>query len=140
MVSIRHHFKNPKTGSLQEFIENDGCAEDFGPRVFPVKDVHKIGVLDVQILNIDRHSGLQKFKDSELIFQGNILIKEIDAPKKFELVPIDHGFSLPDNLEVPWFAWMNWPQAKIPFDDEVKSYINRINVEKDAQLLHEVKD
>lgn len=122
MVTIQHHFKEPKTGSLQEFIENDGNAEDFGSRIFPVKEVHKIGVLDVQIMNIDRHA-------------GNVLIKESDSPKNIKLVPIDHGFSLPDNLEVPWFEWMNWSQSKIPFDDETKSYINRIDIEKDAQLL-----
>jgi len=122
MVTINHHFKDSKTGSLQEFIENDGNSEDFGSRVFPVHEVHKIGVLDVQILNVDRHS-------------GNILVKQNDSPKNIELVPIDHGFSLPDNLEVPWFEWMNWSQAKIPFDDETKSYINRIDVEKDARLL-----
>jgi len=30
---------------------------------------------------------------------------------------------------------MSWPQAKIPFDEETKAYIMRIDVEKDAQVL-----
>jgi len=123
MATINHHFKDSKTGSLQEFIESNGSTEDFGNRIFPVRQVHKIGILDIQILNIDRHA-------------GNILVKQ--TPNNIELVPIDHGFSLPHNLEVPWFEWMNWPQAKIPFDDETKSYINRIDIEEDALLLQKL--
>lgn len=110
-----------KIGSLQEFIDNDGSSEDFGYRNFPVNEVHKIGILDLQILNLDRHA-------------GNILIKK-GRNNTFTLIPIDQGFSLPDNLEVSWFEWMNWPQSKIPFDDEMKSYILRMDIDKDVQLL-----
>lgn len=109
-----------KIGSFQQFIDNDGCSEDFGFRNFPVNEVHKIGILDLQILNVDRHA-------------GNILIKK--GRNGFSLIPIDQGFSLPDNLEVSWFEWMNWPQSKIPFDDDIKSYISRLDVEKDTQML-----
>jgi hypothetical protein len=50
-------FSSTKVGSLQEFIESDGTASDVGPVLFPVKEVHKIGILDLQILNLDRHLG-----------------------------------------------------------------------------------
>lgn len=115
-----------KIGSLQEFIDNDGCSEDFGCKSFPIKEVHKIGILDLQILNVDRHA-------------GNILIKKSrnanSNTSTFTLVPIDQGFSLPDTLECAWFEWMNWPQSKIPFDDSMKSYISRLDIERDAHML-----
>jgi len=111
-----------KVGSLQQFVDSDGSAEDFGSSGFPVKAVHKIGILDIQMLNLDRHA-------------GNVLIKKNSNTKQLELIPIDHGFSLPDSLECSWFEWMSWPQAKIPFDEETKAYIMRIDVEKDAQVL-----
>jgi len=127
LVQITADFRNDKKeetkiGSLQQFIDSDGSAEDFGCTGFPVRDVHKIGILDIQMLNLDRHA-------------GNVLIKKNANTKKLELTPIDHGFSLPDSLECSWFEWMSWPQSKIPFDDETKSYIMRINIEKDAELL-----
>jgi len=126
LVKISHQFSSSgkliqKIGSLQEYIENDGCSEDFGYRSFPINEVHKIGILDIQILNVDRHS-------------GNVLVKK-NRNSTFSLTPIDQGFSLPDNLECYWFEWMNWNQSKIPFDDEMKSYIFRIDIEKDIQML-----
>jgi len=124
LVKITHEFNGTelrsKIGSLQEFIENDGSSDDFGYRSFPVSEVHKIGILDIQILNVDRHA-------------GNVLVRK--RANSVTLTPIDQGFSLPDNLECPWFEWMNWPQSKIPFDDDLKSYITRIDIEKDAQML-----
>lgn len=127
IVKVTHDFNRPNTnpiakiGSLQEFIENDGCSEDFGSRSFPVNEVQKIAILDIQILNVDRHA-------------GNILIQK-SRDNNMTLIPIDHGFSLPDNLECSWFEWMNWTQSKMPIDDNLKSYISRIDVEKNAQLL-----
>jgi len=126
LVKISHRFNGKtmetKIGSMQEFIENDGSSEDFGCTGFSAKDVHKIGIIDIQMLNMDRHA-------------GNVLIKKNNQAKKLSLIPIDHGFSLPDGLDCPWFEWMSWPQAKVPFDDETKDYVMRIDIEKDAALL-----
>lgn len=38
------------------------------------------------------------------------------------LIPIDHGYSMPDELEVAWcdWVWLDWPQTKIPFSKEAK--------------------
>jgi len=124
LVKVTHEFNgtelSSKIGSLQEFIENDGSSEDFGSRSFPVSEVHKIGILDIQILNVDRHA-------------GNILVRTRNNTTT--LTPIDQGFSMTDTLHCPWFEWMNWPQSKVPFDDDFKSYISRIDIEKDAQML-----
>jgi len=113
-----------KIGSLQEFIENDGSAEDLGPKQFRVRDVHKIGVLDLRIFNTDRHA-------------GNILVTE-EHDGSYRLTPIDQGLSLPPTLENGWFEWLNWPQAKLPFDAETRSYIHHINVDEDAALLEKL--
>jgi len=110
-----------KTGSLQRFIENDGASWDVGPGVFPVHEVHKIGVLDLRIFNNDRHG-------------GNILYKEMEDGT-YRLIPIDHGLSLPSNLERSWFDWISWPQAKQPFDQQTLRYIEEIDIEEDAQTL-----
>jgi len=113
-----------KIGSLQEFIENDGSAEDIGPKLFRVRDVHKIGVLDLRIFNTDRHA-------------GNILLTE-EPDGSYRLTPIDQGLSLPSSLEHAWFEWLHWPQAKLPFDPETRCYIRHINVEEDAVLLEKL--
>lgn len=129
MVKISHSFNEKpyseklftKIGSLQEFIDNDGSSEDFGPGSFPVSEVHKIGILDLHIFNVDRHA-------------GNILVRKL-RNNTYNLVPIDQGFSLPDTPECSWFEWMNWPQAKVPFDDNAKDFIRRMDSERDAKML-----
>jgi len=113
-----------KIGSLQEFVDNDGCAEDVGPKQFRVRDVHKIGVLDLRIFNTDRHA-------------GNILLTE-ESDGSYRLTPIDQGLSLPSTFEHAWFDWLHWPQAKIPFDPDTRCYIRHINVEEDAALLEKL--
>ena len=73
-----------KIGSLQMFTENDGSCEDMGPASFPVEEVHKISVLDIRLANADRHG-------------GNILMRK-DENGKIVLIPIDHGYSLPESV------------------------------------------
>jgi len=82
--------------------------------------VQKIGILDLQIINNDRH-------------EGNILFQR--KGNSYKLIPIDHGFSLPHALDRAWFEWMNWPQAKQPFSSESLAYIERIDVGKDTKML-----
>jgi len=127
IVTLEHpNFETKqKTGSLQLFVQNEGCAEDFGPSKFPSKEVHKIGILDLRIFNNDRHG-------------GNILIKEKEEDGTIELIPIDHGLSLPSSLNQAWFDWLYWPQAKVPFDEETRRYIDSIDIEDDANLLREI--
>jgi len=109
-----------KEGSLQVFIESDGSASEVGPSLFPIRQVHKIGILDVVILNSDRH-------------EGNLLFKQENGT--YELFPIDHGYSLPTCLGKAWFEWLNWPQAKQPFDEEHLSLIANIDTQANSLLL-----
>jgi len=100
---------------------NDGASWDIGPSIFPVKEVHKIGILDLHIFNTDRHG-------------GNILLCENDDGM-YSLTPIDHGYSLPTSLDRAWFDWLTWPQSRVPFDDETKRYIDSIDPDEDAKML-----
>jgi len=112
-----------KIGSLQEFVSSEGCCEEISVSLFPKHEVHKIGILDLQILNMDRHG-------------GNILFRKSDEGE-YKLIPIDHGFSLPDNtgLGNAWFDWLTWPQAKEKFDEETKKYVENIDLEDDLATL-----
>lgn len=124
MVRISYPgWRSQKTGSFQEFVMNDGASWDIGPGLFPVKEVHKIGILDLHIFNTDRHG-------------GNILICDADDGV-YKLTPIDHGYSLPTSLDRAWFDWLTWPQSRVPFDDETKRYIESIDPEEDAKMLRQ---
>lgn len=74
-----------KIGSLQMFMENNGSCEDIGPGAFPVQEVHKISVLDIRLANADRHA-------------GNILLSKAGEDGQPMLIPIDHGYCLPETV------------------------------------------
>mmetsp|Transcript_9502 Transcript_9502/g.16385 ORF Transcript_9502/g.16385 Transcript_9502/m.16385 type:complete len:392 (-) Transcript_9502:468-1643(-) len=111
-------------GSFQLFIDSTCSTEDMGPAKFPTRGVHHIGMLDLRLLNADRHS-------------GNILWKEDTK----QLIPIDHALSLPEFPEIGdiWFCWMSWSQAKIPFDAESLRYIEELNADQDAAILRSLQ-
>ncbi|KAK7251439.1 hypothetical protein RIF29_34634 [Crotalaria pallida] len=113
--------KHVKIGSLQKFMNNNGNCEDFGPGAFPVEEVHKITVLDIRMANADRHA-------------GNILIRK-EAGGQIKLIPIDHGYCLPDKFEDCTFDWLYWPQARQPYTLDTVDYINSLDAEKDIELL-----
>ncbi|XP_022732862.1 phosphatidylinositol 4-kinase gamma 7-like [Durio zibethinus] len=121
------HGKNlvSKIASFQQFIPHDFDASDHGTSSFPVSAVHRIGILDVRIFNTDRHA-------------GNLLVQKLDGIGRFgqvELIPIDHGLCLPENLEDPYFEWIHWPQASIPFSDDELVYIEKLDPLKDCEML-----
>lgn len=94
-----------KFGSLQQFVESEGAVENFSPDNFHRDEVHKIAILDLRLLNLDRN-------------EQNILVRnKIKMDKKTNkkrqvrtLVPIDHGLCIPDNLAICSFdiAWLSW--------------------------------
>jgi len=57
LENLAPKFLAPKFGSLQTFVENIGDADSFGSSQFSVDDVHRIGVLDIRLCNLDRHLG-----------------------------------------------------------------------------------
>ncbi|QCE02563.1 phosphatidylinositol 4-kinase type 2 [Vigna unguiculata] len=128
MVKCLHEgFNHPgelttKLGSLQMFMENNGSCEDMGPGAFPVKEVHKITVLDMRLANADRHA-------------GNILIGKEEENGQAVLIPIDHGYCLPTSFEDCTFEWLYWPQARQPYSPEIIDYIRSLNADEDIALL-----
>ncbi|KAK1553194.1 hypothetical protein Q3G72_030601 [Acer saccharum] len=114
-----------KIASFQQFIKHNFDASDYGTSSFPVSGVHRIGILDVRILNTDRHA-------------GNLLVRKLDGIGNFgqvELIPIDHGLCLPETLEDPYFEWIHWPQASIPFSEDELEYIRKLNPIHDCEML-----
>lgn len=75
-----------KLGSLQQFVTSFASCEEMGVSFFPVEEVHKITVLDLRLANTDRHA-------------GNILVYR-DKDGVLKLVPIDHGYCLPEKVNV----------------------------------------
>lgn len=114
-----------KIASCQQFIQHDFDASDHGTSSFPVASVHRIGILDIRIFNTDRHA-------------GNLLVRKLDGVGMFgqvELIPIDHGLCLPETLEDPYFEWIHWPQASIPFSDDELEYIEKLDPYDDCEML-----
>ncbi|CAO2203174.1 unnamed protein product [Urochloa humidicola] len=115
--------------SIQRFVAHEYDAGELGPSRFSVASVHRVGILDVRLLNIDRHA-------------GNILVKQSSSPpmpqpqpQPLELVPIDHGLCLPEQLDDPYFEWLHWPQSSLPFSGEELAYVASLDPFKDAETL-----
>jgi hypothetical protein len=66
-----------KKGSLQKFVVNDGDCSEFGANKFSIESVHRLGIFDIMILNMDRND-------------ENLLVQKSDGDWK--LVPIDHTY------------------------------------------------
>ncbi|GAA0165712.1 nucleotide kinase [Lithospermum erythrorhizon] len=114
-----------KIASFQQYIPYDFDASDHGTSSFPVAAVHRIGILDIRIFNTDRHA-------------GNLLVRKLDGVGRFsrvELIPIDHGLCLPESLEDPYFEWIHWPQASIPFSEDELEYIKKLDPIRDSEML-----
>lgn len=171
-----NYFTSSKVGSLQTFIESDGTASDVGPVLFSVREVHKIGILDIQILNLDRHLGNILIKKSQSspaplprLSLGdspfrNKALSGVPLPSgqgpstsgtslpnswprhkpsygEYALTPIDHGYSLPSSFASVrdlWFEWITFPQAKRPFDEETRQFIQSIDIVDNARLLQQL--
>lgn len=117
---------NGRVGSLQRFV--DGCSEsaDHLPGHFSTDQVHRIALLDLRLLNGDRHG-------------GNILVKTMTTGQasgsRSLLVPIDHSYIAPSGFSDPELEWMYWPQTKQPFSAELVAYVARLDAGKDRELV-----
>ncbi|KAI3719947.1 hypothetical protein L6452_20853 [Arctium lappa] len=116
-----------KIASFQQFMPHDFDASDHGTSSFPVSAVHRIGILDIRIFNTDRHA-------------GNLLVRKLNNDEvgrfsEVELIPIDHGLCLPESLEDPYFEWIHWPQASIPFSEDELEYIEKLDPHRDSEML-----
>jgi len=163
LAKITHpHFSSQggsRTGSIQEFVPNDYAAWDKGVTDFPVEEVLKIAILDLMIFNCDRHGG------NILVIESDPQQKEKNGKKKsmeedfgegedeeedeeeekrsrnsskkeYKLIPIDQGFSLPDHIVSDiWFEWLNWRQSKQPIPQNLRKFVESIDIEHYASVL-----
>lgn len=93
------------------------CIFKLGFPHVPVDQIHRMGILDIRLLNCDRH-------------RGNCLID-----KNSNLYPIDHGLILPGNANCLRFDWKDLIQAHIPFSNKELKYIANIDSEQDAEII-----
>jgi len=109
----------PKKGSLQKFVKNKGCVEDFSNSLFSKEQVQKIAILDIRLLNMDRN-------------EANMIVLE-----NYELVPIDHGLTIPDCFDISQYdlCWMEWVHTKDPFTPTCLDYVQKLNPLNDILLL-----
>lgn len=129
------HADGPKIGSLQRFVNKrtplyPDIVQNFGASMYRkigVREVHNIGVLDIRILNGDRNS------------QNLLLSKDEreDEDGHFTLIPIDHGLAFPETLNLPrdCWVWLEWEQAKLPFDPVTVRHINDIDIARDIEMV-----
>ncbi|WVZ71647.1 hypothetical protein U9M48_020214 [Paspalum notatum var. saurae] len=117
--------------SIQRFVAHEYDAGELGPSRFSVASVHRVGILDVRLLNIDRHAGniLVKNPPSRRLADSGSVQQPLD------LVPIDHGLCLPEQLDDPYFEWLHWPQSSLPFSDDELAYVASLDPFKDAETL-----
>ncbi|KAJ9464220.1 Phosphatidylinositol 4-kinase gamma 4 [Diplonema papillatum] len=98
-------------GSLQAYAENTFAQSwDSPPGRFSASDARRIAILDLRLLNCDRHG-------------GNVLLEKPETSET-RLIPIDHGYTLPASGLVDLdFEWLLWPQSRTPFTEDEKAYI-----------------
>lgn len=83
-----------------------------GASRFSARDVHRIGILDLRLFNTDRHSGNILVGPTPSASATDMRSLLVDSrASAYRLVPIDHGFCLPEALEPPYFEWLHWPQV-----------------------------
>lgn len=116
------HDEELKRGSLQKFVSNDGDCSEFGANKFSIDSVHRLGIFDIMILNMDRN-------DENLLVQKR-------TEGDWKLVPIDHTYCFPPRV-CSYFNWQYWPQAKKPFSEETLATIAAIDPVANAQILWE---
>ncbi|DBA78984.1 hypothetical protein WJX77_002706 [Trebouxia sp. C0004] len=133
-ASLEGSRTSSKLGSLQEFVAHDCDTSEIGPSLFSLQDVHRIAILDIRLFNTDRHAGnilVQRPSGGRAKLSA---LARLNQPQ-CRLLPIDHGFCLPEALEPPFFEWLHWPQAMMPFSGEEVQYINNLDAEADVALL-----
>lgn len=113
-----------KYGSLQLYLEDCSLSSDWSYSMYDVRDVQKIAFLDMYLLNTDRND-------------ANILVRPRFG--RYKLFPIDHGYALPDRLEINEYSWcwLNWKQVKMEWTQEIVEYASNLDIDADIALLRE---
>jgi len=110
-----------KSGSLQRFVANDGDCSDIGASKFSVEAVHRLGIFDITVLNMDRND-------------ENLLVQKSANSDVWNLIPIDHTYCFPNKVN-SYFNWQYWNQTRKPFSEETLNLIAAMDPLVNAQIL-----
>lgn len=113
-----------KVGSLQQFVCDADLCSDWSCSLYSAFEVQKIAFLDMYMMNTDRND-------------ANIMVKRRGGEMK--LIPIDHGYCLPDCFEIndlSW-CWLDWKQTRQPWDPRIVAFAEQMDVLGDARMLNE---
>jgi len=81
----------------------------------------------MRLLNLDRN-------------ECNILVQEVkndSGEATMRLIPIDHGMTLPDSLEVCSYdlAWLSYSQSEKAFSEETLDFIAGLDIDYDISYI-----
>ncbi|KAI3818348.1 hypothetical protein L1987_12153 [Smallanthus sonchifolius] len=108
-----------------------------------VKITHSIFNVNNMIQRTKKHfskiASFQQFMEHDFD-ASNLLVRKLKNEdgnrfSEVELIPIDHGLCLPENLEDPYFEWIHWAQASIPFSEDELDYIEKLDPYHDSEML-----
>jgi len=114
-----------REGSYARFSPSAGPSADFATSTFCATDVQAIAILDMRLLNVDRHD-------------GNLLVTAPQGKNQVRrVVPIDHGCIAPASLEVVWaeWAWLDWPGVAQQIEPALRRHVLSLDPWRDAAIL-----
>jgi len=122
-------------------VEGLGPIENYSSDIFSDDEIHKIAILDLRIMNLDRNACniLVKLKTADENREDYSSSPGPHNSEKYELIPIDHGMSIPDKLTVNSFDlfWLSCEQAEHPFSKKSLDFIRGINIMSDILMLEQ---
>lgn len=101
-------------------------------------------------MNLDRHENnllvcnTRTHRSLSLDYSGDYAYStrpsrsgSFSRPSHLHLIPIDHGYSLPDMTTpaLPEWCWMRWLHSQAPLSQEAKEYIRSLDINSDIALL-----
>jgi hypothetical protein len=152
----------PKVGSLQAFVRGRVDRSWTDRRVqaaLPDLEVHKVALLDMRLLNLDRNEDNVLVVEAEDGGGGHAAegsdhthnsgpshttsssssssSSSDNSNSRYRLVPIDHGYILPGDVGVDDYdwAWLDFPHLERPLHPRLHAAFFAIDVERDIAVL-----
>lgn len=117
-ISASDLYIKPKSRWIRNIFQNIWKVRTFAKHLFfNHVDIHRLAILDIRLLNGDRHF-------------ANFLVD-----RRCKIHPIDHGLVLPKKALQLRFDWRHLATAHTPFSGEELMYIEELDPEEDGRLL-----